>query len=217
LKRIFISGGSGFIGQAILPLLLSAGHNVTALARVGSAKKLSEGTRVVIGDALDGSTFTCDGADTFIHLVGTAHPAPWKAAEFKAIDLRSLQASIEVARRASSVRHFIFLSVAQPAPIMRAYIEVRAECERIVEASGIPATFVRPWYVLGKGRSWPLALKPLYAMGELISSTREGARRLGLVTLDQIARAIVSAVDSPPEHTRILDVPAIKAGTVYGR
>lgn len=217
LRRVFISGGTGFIGQAVVPLLLSDGHHVTALARASSAKKLPDGAQAVIGDALDGSEFTCEGADTFIHLVGTAHPAPWKAAEFKAIDLRSLQASIEVAHRASSVRHFIFLSVAQPAPIMRAYIEVRAECERIVEATGIPATFVRPWYVLGKGRSWPLVLKPLYAIGERIPSTRDGARRLGLVTLEQIARAIVSAVGRPPDRTRILDVPAIQAGTVYGR
>ena len=48
------------------------------LARPESARKAPRGANVLIGDALTASTFQCAGADTFLHLVGTPHPAPWK-------------------------------------------------------------------------------------------------------------------------------------------
>src|SRR2546421_200611 len=48
--------------------------------------------------------------------------------------------------------------VAQPASMMQAFVAVRAEGEALIRASGMKATFVRPWYVLGPG---PLvALRP---------------------------------------------------------
>ena len=51
--------------------------------------------------------------------------------------------------------------------MMKEYQSVRAEGERMVTESGIPATFVRPWYVLGPGRSWPVLLKPFYALARV--------------------------------------------------
>jgi nucleoside-diphosphate-sugar epimerase len=54
-------------------------------------------------------------------------------------------------------------------------------------------------------------MAPLYALLEAIPATRDGAVRLGLVTLEQMARALLWAVENPPAQTRILDVPAIRA------
>jgi uncharacterized protein YbjT (DUF2867 family) len=93
---------------------------------------------------------------------------------------------------------------------MRSYIAARERGEAAVLASGVPATFVRPWYVLGPGHYWPYMLLPLYTLARLFPPTREQATRLGLVTLDQIVAALVAAVETPPaEGTRIVDVPAI--------
>ena len=64
---------------------------------------------------------------------------------------------------------------------MHAYIAVRSEGERLVAAKGIPATILRPWYVLGPGHYWPYALVPIYAVLRLLPSKRETAERLGLV------------------------------------
>jgi hypothetical protein len=51
---------------------------------------------------------------------------------------------------------------------------------------------------------------------ELLPTTRETARRLGLVTIGQIVRTLVNVVEHPPEHgeMRILEVPKIRGGTV---
>src|SRR5438093_7786346 len=94
--------------------------------------------------------------------------------------------------------------------MMKAYVEVRIECEEMIRASGIPATFLRPWYVLGPGHRWPYLLLPFYWLCERLPSTREGARRLGLVTLSQMINALVWAVENPANGIQILEVPRIR-------
>jgi hypothetical protein len=55
-------------------------------------------------------------------------------------------------------------------------------------------------------------LLPLYWLGELVPMTRAGARRLGLVTLEQMIGTLVQAVEQPPSGVRILEVPDIRRG-----
>ena len=170
------------------------------------------GACVVSGDALDSATFAAAiaPADTLVHLIGTPHPNPAKAASFQRVDLRSVNAAVDAAVTAG-IGHFVYLSVAQPAPVMHAYIEARQAGEACIRASGIPATILRPWYVLGPGHRWPYLLVPLYALCEWLPATRAAARRLGLVTLDQMVSALVRSIEQHAEgDTRVLDVPAIR-------
>ena len=209
---VFITGGTGYLGRALVPALLDRGHAVRLLVRAGSESRAAAGAEVVIGDALRPETF--DGAigpaDTLIHLVGTPHPGPAKAAEFRAVDLASIRASAAVAR-AAGIRHLVYVSVAQPAPVMRAYIAARREGEALVWATGLPATVLRPWYVLGPGHRWPAVLLPLYAVLERLPATREGAARLGLVTRRQMVAALLRAVEHPTDGVRVVEVPHIRA------
>jgi uncharacterized protein YbjT (DUF2867 family) len=142
--------------------------------------------------------------------VGTPHPNPSKAAEFRRVDLASVRASIVAAQHVGA-RHLVYVSVAHPAPVMHAYIAVRQEGEALVQASGIPATILRPWYVLGPGHWWPVVLMPIYAALRVWPSGREAAERLGLVTRKAMVAALVKAVESPPSHgIRIVGVPNIR-------
>jgi uncharacterized protein YbjT (DUF2867 family) len=93
---------------------------------------------------------------------------------------------------------------------MGAYIAARQEGESVVRSAGLPATILRPWYVLGPGHRWPLALLPIYAVLRRLPSTRQGAERLGLVTLDQMVAALIRAVEHPPRGIRIVEVPEIR-------
>ena len=158
---------------------------------------------------MDSYTAQVQGADTFVHLIGVPHPSPAKAKQFREIDLVSAQVAVQAAR-AAGIRHFIYLSVAQPARMMQAFIAVRSEGERMIRESGMNATFVRPWYVLGPGHRWAYVLLPFYWICERIPSTRESARRLGLVTISQMLDSLVWAVENPPDGVRILDVPKIR-------
>lgn len=200
------------MGRAVSAELVARGHLVRALARRQSVANLPAYAEPIVGDALEPSSFRHEvaPADTLVHLVGTPHPGPGKAAQFRAIDLPSVDAALSAARFAG-VAHFVYVSVAQPAPVMKAYVEVRREAEARIRASGIAATILRPWYVLGPGHRWPYLLMPLYAIAERIPAQREQALRLGLVPLRQMVLALVAAVEQGPQGVRVLDVPAILA------
>jgi uncharacterized protein YbjT (DUF2867 family) len=108
------------------------------------------------------------------------------------------------------VAHFVYVNVAHPAPIMHAYIAVRREGEALVAATGIPATILRPWYVLGPGHRWPYAPIPVYAILRQVPATRDAAYRLGLVTHRAMVGALIHAVENPPaDGVRVLDPSAI--------
>ena len=210
-RYVFVTGGTGYLGRPLIGQLIARGHAVRALVREGSASSLPPGASTVLGDALSAESYVhaVPPADTFVHLVGTPRPSPAKAERFRSTDLRSIEAAVAAARSAN-VRHFVYVSVAQPAPIMRAYIEVRQAGEALIRSSGIDATILRPWYVLGPGHRWPYALLPLYFLLELIPATRESAQRLGLVRRDQMLAALVHAVEQPANGTRVLGVPEIR-------
>lgn len=210
-RNIFITGATGYIGSRLIPELLARGHTVRALVRAGSEGKLAKGAIAVPGNALDRGTFANDVApsDTFIQLVGVAHPSPSKAEQFREIDLVSVRESVAAARDAG-VAHFIYLSVAQPAPVMREYVAVRAEGEALLRASGMAATFVRPWYVLGPGHRWVYAILPLYWLMMLAPMSRATARRLYPVKLPNVVRAILHAVEHPADSVRIIEADELR-------
>ena len=210
---VLVTGGTGYVGRRLIPELLARGHRVRALARETSLARVPEGAPAVVGNALDADSVAAAlrPGDSVVHLVGTPHPSPAKAKQFEEIDLASIRATVNAARRVG-IGHLVYVSVAQPAPVMRAYLWVRSLGEAMIKEAGLTATVLRPWYVLGPGHRWPLLLLPFYKIAECFPSTRDSAERLGLVTIDQMASALVHAVENPPDggKIRIFDVPAIR-------
>jgi uncharacterized protein YbjT (DUF2867 family) len=211
MATVLITGGTGYMGRALIPELVRRGHRVRALVRPGSKGKLAPQAEAVRGNALDAASIASAlaSADTLIQLVGVAHPSPAKARQFQEIDLASAKASVEAAGKCG-VGHFVYVSVAHPAPVMKEYIAARTGAERRIVEAGLNATILRPWYVLGPGHRWPLFLVPIYQVLEWIPATRAGAVRLGLVTLRQMVGALARAVEHPATGIRVLETGEIR-------
>jgi uncharacterized protein YbjT (DUF2867 family) len=154
---------------------------------------------VIVGNPFDAKTFTksIPAGSIFVQLLGVSHPSPKKADLFKEIDLKSVKASADAASEAG-VSHFIYVSVAQsPSKIMKEYQDVRRQGERYCLDKNLSCTFIRPWYVLGPGHWWPIVLLPVYAIAELVPSLRPKARSKALVTIRQMLRTLVNAIERP--------------------
>ncbi|HEY7166970.1 MAG TPA: NAD-dependent epimerase/dehydratase family protein [Candidatus Binatia bacterium] len=215
-REILITGATGYVGQRLALALLQRGYRVRALTRAASAAQIPKGAAVIVGDALNADSVSgaLQPGDTIVHLVGTPHPNPSKARQFQEVDFVSIRATVEAAKRVPP-SHLIYVSVAHPAPVMKAFIEVRSAGEAMIRDAQLTATVLRPWYILGPGHWWPLALIPFYKIAEMLPSWRASAQRLGLVSIKQMVNALVNAVENPPprEALRIVEVPEIKSAT----
>ncbi len=210
---ILVTGGTGYIGRHLIPLLIERGHRVRVLAREQSLDQVPKGAAGIIGDALDAESVAnaLRPSDTVVHLVGTPRPRPSQADQFEKVDLVSIRSTVRAAQKVA-IAHLIYVSVAQPAPIMQAFLWVRMLGETMIREAGLTASIVRPWYVLGPGHWWPKFLRPLYRLADLIPSLQPMVERLGLLNIEQMVIAMAYAVENPPRsgQRRIYDVPAIR-------
>lgn len=210
-NKIFITGGTGYIGAGLIQKLLQKDYQVTALSRAGSESRLPGGCDVTIGDALNGQSYKSkiSPCETFIHLIGGRNPLPSKKKQFEEIDLASVKEALEAVKD-TSVKHFIYVSVANPAPIMKDYIACRLEAESLILQSGLNATFLKPWYVLGPGHYWPYIFQPFYYIFQRIPRTMDSAMRLALVKLNSMVQAMVFAIQNPANGIRYMRAPQIR-------
>jgi len=104
--RVFVTGGTGYLGTALVDALVARGHSVEALTRGTSGDRLPTGVHAVIGNALDARSYrdALSPEHTVVHLVGVPHPSPAKALQFREIDLVSVQALAEAASNARAAR-----------------------------------------------------------------------------------------------------------------
>ncbi len=210
---VFITGGTGYIGSRLIKILLDSGFKVSALVRPQSVKKLQAGCVPVIANPFDSSTYASSISEgsTFVHLLGVSHPGPKKKSLFYSVDLASVKASVEAARKAG-VKHFVYMSVAQyPTKIMADYQEVRRQGETEIIESGMVSTFIRPWYVVGPGHYWPLLFNPVFKLLEIIPSTAAKARSLALVSLKQMLLTFKNVISNEPSaRHNIIEIRDIK-------
>jgi hypothetical protein len=88
-----------------------------------------------------------------------------------------------------------------------------SECVAKRNCLGLVSTqrfFVLGTY-LGLANRWPYLLIPFYKLADLIPATRAGARRLGLVTIQQMINALVYSIENPSQGQCVLDPQSIRA------
>jgi uncharacterized protein YbjT (DUF2867 family) len=144
---IALTGGTGFVGRATLAALAGSGANVRALAR--SVPDERAGADWLRGDLADHAALAqlVDGAETVIHVAGltTAHDP----AAFEAANVAGTLSLIEAAAKAGVPRFVFVSSLAAREPQLSAYGASKSQAERLVMASGLDSTIVRPPGVYG--------------------------------------------------------------------
>jgi NADH dehydrogenase len=216
-QRVFVTGGSGFVGHAVITELLARGFQVTALAnRGGLDDAFASRITTVRGGLFEPHAVEAgmERAVAVIHLVGIIFEKPGKGITFQHIHVDGTRAVIEAARR-SGVRRFLHMSSLGTRPdAVGEYHRTKWTAEELVRAGGLDWTIFRPSMIHGsrgafmqqeiawaKKRAAPYLFMPYFGSGVLGTG---GAGRLQPVFVDDVARAFVDAI-----------VKSDAVGTVY--
>ncbi|MFH9811582.1 NAD-dependent epimerase/dehydratase family protein [Streptomyces olivaceus] len=173
MARVFVTGGSGFIGQVLVRRLLGAGHSVGVLVRseASAAKIKALGAEPVRGELTDPLTWRDEltGRDVVFHLAAETDVTADRA-RHELVTVRGTRAAVEAARHAG-VPRFVhcgseaallagapLVDIDETAPLRpdseAAYSATKAVAEKIVldaNAPGFATVSIRPRFVWGPG------------------------------------------------------------------
>jgi NADH dehydrogenase len=149
--RVFVTGGTGFIGREIVRQLQSRGHEPVCLIRgsppTGTAS--AAGGRYVAGNLFDPTSLArlMTGCGAAIHLVGII--AETRCSSFETAHVRATQSLLDAAR-ISNVSRLVHMSAlgSRPNAVSR-YHQTKWRAEELVRSSGLDFTIFRPSIVYG--------------------------------------------------------------------
>ena len=192
IRTLAVTGGTGFVGAHLLRLALEAGYDVRALTR---GWKPPEDEIAWVDGALDRPEALlklCAGADAVIHVAGAINAA--NRAGFEAANVTGTAAMIDAARK-GGVRRFIHISsLSAREPELSNYGWSKAKSERLVAASGLDWTIVRPPAIYGPGDRETLDLFRMARRGVVALPPRG---RFSVIHVEDLCRLILALLDEP--------------------
>lgn len=212
IRRVAITGATGFIGRHLTAHLASRGVLVHAIQRPGSRQTAPEGATVVRA-ALDAESLrpAFGQVDAVVHLAGLTSST--RQRDLFDVNVEGTRAVARAARVVDvPLIHVSSLAAAGPAAPSAPRVETDAprpvtpygwsklEGERVLAAeSGLRWTILRPGGVYGPGDR---AMLPLFAFARwgVLPLVGRATAAYTFVYVDDLVRAIVAALDAPAKQ-----------------
>lgn len=208
--RVFVTGGSGFVGRQVVQALVARGHEVRCLVRPGAATKLPAAANISLagGDVSRPDTLSpaVAGCDAVVHLVGIIREFPRRGITFQRLHVEAT-ANVVAAARAAGVRRYLHMSAleAQPAPVA-AYHQTKLQAEELVKTSGLSYTIFRPSLIYGPADAFMNLFRGQIESYRLVPIIGDGRYLLQPVPVWQVAQGFALALEKPQTANRSYDV-----------
>ncbi len=216
---ILVAGGTGFVGAGIVRELARRGKRVAVLSRdAHRAQGRFPGLDVECrqGDVRDAPSLgpAVQGAEAVIGCVQFPNSPienKRRGYTFEEIDAAGTERLVRAAKEAG-VRRYVYLSGAGAAPDARHHwFRAKWRAETAVRDSGIPYVIFRPSWVYGPEDA---ALNRILGMARFLPFVPiigDGSRqRLQPVFIDDLARAVAEAVDSPAAENQVFEIGGLE-------
>ncbi|NOR49521.1 MAG: NAD(P)H-binding protein [Desulfuromonadales bacterium] len=197
--KVFLTGGTGFVGSELLRQLVAAGHVVRALVRAGSQDKLTaaENVEVHLGDVTDAASLVgaLEGCDVVIHLVGIIREFPGRGVTFKKIHVEGTANVLEACKEQGVSRYLHMSSNGTRERSNTAYHRTKWQAEELVRDSALDWTLFRPSIIFGPGSEFVSMLAELIRRIPVVPVIGDGKYRMQPVALEQVAASFVKALE----------------------
>ena len=147
--KIFIAGGTGFVGGHLVRALLKNGHSVRTLVHGRSTN--SGEVEQIAGDVTRFETLEqgLSGCDAVINLVGIIREFPSRGITFERLHVQAT-ANLLAAAASNGIRRYLQMSAlgSRPAAVS-GYHQTKWRAEELVRGSGLDWTIFRPSLIFG--------------------------------------------------------------------
>lgn len=208
--KVFITGGTGFVGSYVLHALRGGGHDVRVLVRKGSERKLpfTDGLSIVHGDlgGPGGWESALAGADAVIHLVGVIREFPSRGITFHKLHTEATRQIVGAAMK-MGVKKIVHMSANGASETgVSAYQRTKWESERAVTGSGLEWTIFRPSVIFGDpaGRmEFASELAKIARLAPAFPVFGDGMYKLSPVAVENVADCFVKSLTETSAKNRV--------------
>src|SRR4030095_4829090 len=210
MQRIFVTGGTGFVGRSVIRALLAHGFLVRALVRPGSERDLKgfEAIERTPGEVLAPATLTAAVEDcaAIIHLVGIIREHRARGVTFDALHIRATENMLQLAK-AGGVPRYLHMSALGARPDARSrYHRTKWAAEEAVRASGLDWTIFRPSVIFGPGDELVTMLAGMVQRLPVVPVLGDGRYRIQPIAVEQAAEGFARALRVPASDGRAYEV-----------
>ena len=206
MHTILVTGGTGFVGQALLQPLVAAGHEVRATTRNLSRAPKSRAVEWVRCDVNDRADLdrALEGIDTAYFLVHGMGSGGQR--DFAAMERRTARGFAEAAARAG-VKRIIYVGGVAPKARPSEHLASRLEVGELLRAGTVPTLELRASMIIGKGSaSWQIVRDLAMRLPAMLLPAWTESRTCP-VAIEDVIVALVRGLDVPLEASAWYDIP----------
>jgi len=195
--RVAITGGTGYVGRAVIQKLLRREHDVRALVRrperAGSLADL--GVELVPGGLDDPVALRSlvEGVDAVVHLVGIIVESGRQT--FDAVHVAGTETLVAALRQAGGALLLHMSALGARADGVTRYHRTKWQAEEVVRAAGLPHAVLRPSLIAGPGNAALKTMVDMIRFSPIVPVIGDGRYELQPIWLEDVAEAFALALE----------------------
>jgi uncharacterized protein YbjT (DUF2867 family) len=193
--HVLVTGATGFVGGRLVPPLLDAGHEVSALVRDRSRYDAPEGVTVFEGDVLEPSGLdeALDGIDAAYYLIH----AMGGGGGFEERDRRGAHNFAKAAERAGVDRVLYLSGLGVDSDDLSSHLRSRREVEQVLDRDGYDLTVLRAAIIVGHGSASFRIVRQLSSRLPVMITPRWVSTRVQPIAIADVIAYLVGVLDEP--------------------
>jgi uncharacterized protein YbjT (DUF2867 family) len=206
--KVFLTGGTGFVGPAIAHAIRARGEEVRALVRERRRGEQLEhwGAELVEGDVTDPESVRrgLEGVDVVVHLIAIRQG---KSEQFELV-MGNATRDLVAAAKEEGVRRFVLMSAlgtTEETKDLVPYYREKWKMEQAVKDAGIERVIFRPSFVFGREGGILPTFKKLARLSPVTAIVGPGHQRIQPIWIDDVADYFAAAIDKTEAANRTFE------------